>query len=715
MTMATRRKKRIFVISAGIIVFATVCAAAFYWQTRYWKSASGLEAVSDQRIWRGISCRTQLYLQKAEDKLPELSWTELWRLTLLGRGFHCSEGSSFEASLSYSSSATETDRKAGESIFHQRCAGCHGVGGTGGPVAPSLTRREYTRGDSDFAILQVLWHGIPGTAMPKADLPLPELLQVIAYVKSLQAHLAEDQKPKASRLAIQVSGGQLAGAGAKTDEWLTYSGSYNGWRHTALAEITPANVARLRVRWVRQFDIADQNIEATPLVVDGVIFIVPDAGNVLALDVRSGDKLWEYTRPVPTGLPLEYGLANRGLAIYGSTLFLGGIDGYLVAIDANDGKVVWQTLVATPSDGYSITAAPLVVNHSVVVGISGGEFGIRGFLAAYDVSTGRQQWKFDTIPGPGEAGHESWENEAWRTGGGATWITGSYDPLTDLLYWGVGNPSPAFSGDVRPGDNLFTASVIALHASTGKLAWYFQFTPHDEHDRDAAQTPVLADLLIKGVLRKVICWPNRNGFYYVLDRGTGQFLAGVPFVEIDWAKGLNAAGRPILADVAKVSTAGRNTRPGISGGTNWQNPAFDPKRGSIFIPATESSSIFSKLPPDRVIDNGRTRLYIGSGWSQVGPVTHEVVALDAASGQLKWKYLAASAEGTDYSGLLSTDGGLVFGASGGMFFALDADTGREVWHISLGGTTKSSPISFTVDGQQMIALSAGRSLFVFEL
>ena len=223
-------------------------------------------------------------------------------------------------------------------------------------------------------------------------------------------------------------------------------------------------------------------------------------------------------------------------------IFFGSLDGYLVAINANDGKVIWQTSVASPSDGYSITGAPLVVNGSVVVGVAGGEFGIRGFLAAYDVSTGQQQWKFDTIPGPGEVGHETWENDAWRTGGGGTWVTGSYDPSTDLLYWGVGNPSPAFSGDVRPGDNLFTDSVIALHASTGKLAWYFQFTPHDEHDWDSAQTPVLADLPINGVVRKVICWPNRNGFYYVLDRVTGEFLAGVPFVEVDWAKGLTSGG-----------------------------------------------------------------------------------------------------------------------------------------------------------------------------
>ena len=374
--------------------------------------------------------------------------------------------------------------------------------------------------------------------------------------------------------------------------------------------------------------------------------------------------------------------------------------------------------MASPSEGYSITAAPLVVNHSVIVGISGGEFRIRGFLAAYDVSTGRQQWKFDTIPGPGEFGHETWKNDAWRTGGGATWITGSYDPSTDLLYWGVGNPSPAFAGDVRPGDNLFTASVIALHARTGKLVWYFQFTPHDDHDRDAAQAPVLANLSIGGMLRKVICWPNRNGFYYVLDRETGQFLAGTPFVTVDWAKGLTAAGRPILADAAKVSVAGRRTRPGIAGGTNWQNPAFDPERGSIFIPATESSSVFTKRAPDQDMDDGQNRMFIGSGWNQVGSATYEVVALDAATGRLDWKYIAPSDHGSsdlDHSGLLSTAGGLVFGASGGVLFALDADTGRELWRASLGGTTKAAPISVTVDGRQVIGVSAGRALFVFWL
>ena len=712
--MRSGRSKILF--SAVVLLIGMIGAAAMFWHLGSRKWLLGLQSASNERIWSVVSCRARLYLQKAEGDVSELSWTELWGLTLLPeRGFHCTEGSSLEASLQYSSSASDDDRKAGARIFHERCTGCHGTDGSGGQVAPSLTRSEYNHGDSDLAIYQILRDGIPGTAMPSAGLPLRELLQVTAYVKILQAHSSDDKTPEAPVLDIQVSSDRLRNAGAKTDEWLTYSGSYNGWRHTTLAEITPANVAQLRTRWTRQFDIDEHLIEATPLVIDGVIFMAADAGHVLALDAKTGDVIWEYKRPIPADLELEYGHANRGLAVSGSTIFFGSLDGYLVALNANDGKVIWQTLVTNPSGGYSITGAPLVINRSVIVGIAGGEFRIRGFLAAYDVSTGRQQWKFNTIPGPGEFAHETWENDAWQNGGGGTWVTGSYDPATDLLYWGVGNPAPAFSGDVRPGDNLFTSSVIALHGSTGKLAWYFQFTPHDEHDRDAAQTPVLADLWIKGKVRNVICWPNRNGFYYVLDRVTGEFLTGVPFVEVDWATGLTSEGRPILADVTKVSMAGRRTRPGITGGANWQNPAFDQNRGSIFVPATESSSVFTKLPPNKV-KIGQRGPFIGSGWGQMGAATRKVLALDAVTGEQKWKYNSPTG-GTDnnYSGLLSTDGGLVFGASGEVFFALDAETGREAWRVPLGGTTKSAPISFTVDGRQLIVVAAGRALYAFAL
>ena len=710
-------KKPAIASATVAILIGAIGAAAVFWHLESGKSLTISGGAPTTKIWNSILCRAPLYVQNARGALPKLSWTELWELTLPGRGFFCAEGTSLAASLRYSSTASEDDRKSGARVFRERCAICHGIDGSGGPIAPPLTRAEYNHGDSDLAIYAVLRDGIPGTAMPRSGLPTRQLLQVTAHLRALQAHLSEDRNSEASRLAINVSSERLKRMGTDSDEWLTYSGSYLGWRHTPIAEITPANVGLLGMRWIKQFDIADPNIEATPLFVDGTLFMVADVGHVLALDAKTGAVIWEYKRPIPADLPtLDFGLVNRGLAVQGSTIFFGTPDGYLVAISANDGKIIWQTSVASSSDGYSISGAPLVVDRSVLVGIAGGEFGIRGFLAAYDVSTGKQQWKFDTIPGPGEIGHETWENDAWKTGGGGTWITGSYDPSTDLLYWGVGNPSPDYSGDVRPGDNLFTDGVIALHASTGKLAWYFQFTPHDEEDRDAAQTPVLADLSIKGVVRKVICWPNRNGFYYVLDRATGEFLAGVPFVEVNWATGLTLTGRPILAEAAKVSTEGRRISPGIDGGTNWQNPAFDQKRDSIFIPANESSSIFTKLAPDKVT-RGENGLYNGSGWNRNGPVTRNVIAIDAATGTRKWEYRAPSDSDIGYgsSGLLSTEGGLVLGASGGVFFALDADTGRELWRRSLGGNTKSAPISFRLDGRQVVVVAAGRALFEFGL
>jgi alcohol dehydrogenase (cytochrome c) len=706
-------KELAFVISAAVILIGTICTAALYWYPIHWKSFVGLESVSNEKIWNSFSWRAQLYLKKAQGGVPEVSWIELWELTRPGSGFLWAEGISMEASLRSSAGSSESDREAGARIFRERCTGCHGSDGSGGLHGPSLARPRYKHGDSDLAIYKVLRDGIPGTAMPNANLSLRERLQVTAAVRMLQLHSSEDHKAAESRLAIQVNSERLQATGTNPDEWLTYSGSYNGWRHTSLTEITPANVAQLKLRWIKQFDINDPFIEATPLVIDGVIFISVPTSKVLALDAKTGDVLWEYERPIPDDLPLCCARVNRGLAVHGSTLFLGSIDGYLVAINANDGKVIRQTLVASPSDGYSITGAPLVVNHSVVVGIAGGEFGIRGFLAAYDVSTGQQQWKFQTIPGPGEVGHETWENDAWRTGGGPTWNTGSYDPSTDLLYWGVGNPSPEFSRDVRPGDNLFTNSVIALHASTGKLAWYFQFTPHDEHDWDSTQTPVLADLSINGAVRKVICWPNRNGIYYVLDRVTGEFLVGLPFVEQDWADGFTSAGRPILSDTAEVTMTGRLTKPGLDGGTNWQNPAFDQKRGSIFVPVTESSGIFTKLPPNKII-RAHQGAFVGSGGTRaIEPPTRLVRALDAATGRRKWEYFSSPA--IHYSGLLATAGGLVFGASGTVFFALDSDSGRELWRVSLGGETMAAPISFTVDGRQVIAVAAGRSLFVFGL
>jgi len=667
--------------------------------------------------WEMVSWRARLFVLKAEGDVPDLSWRELWFMTHIHGGFglegFVNQGIGLEGAVANPYLTSSDDQQRGARIFRKRCAVCHGNDGAGGQ-APRLNRSGLRHGDGDLAMYKVVRDGIPQTGMAAFAMSPEERWQVVSYLRTLQLAASIQNTEQLPPVDIQVSNEQIR-TGSRPDQWLTYSGSLDGRRYTPLTEVNSGNVSRLRVRWIRQFGTSEPKSESTPIVVGGVIFMTEPPCNVIALDVRSGQLRWQYRPSLPNKLPLEAGMVNRGLAVLGNVLFLSGLDGFLVAINATNGNVIWKTAVVNPPDGYTMTGAPLIVNGLVVVGIAGAEFGIRGFLAAYDAETGRQQWRFNTIPGPGELGHETWKNDAWRTGGGATWMTGSYDPSLDLLYWGVGNPAPSYQGDVRPGDNLFSDSVIALHASSGKLAWYFQFTPHDEHDWDSVQTPILADILIKGVLRRVICVANRNGFYYVLDRTTGEFLLGVPFVEQNWAKCLDSAGRPVLSSEAEVSLSGRLTRPGVGGGTNWQNAAFDLKSESIFVPATEGASVFTKSPNPKRGDLG---FYPGSTGLDAGGDNRVVRALDVATGAKKWEYFLPRRNESFtyvYSGLLATGGGLVFGASGGFAFAIDSATGREVWRVFLGGDTYAPPISFTVDGHQVILVSVGRALFMFGL
>jgi alcohol dehydrogenase (cytochrome c) len=711
---AMRIGKRVALWAAiiGLMVVLGVTAAA----TFYRNSVGGTGSQQGGNVLQSVSWRVQIYARKAEGGIRDLSWAELWQMTRAQGGFGLDGVVNAARSLDGSVTnryVTDADHQSGARLFREHCAVCHGGGGTGGH-GPSLTRSGFKHGESDLAIYKILRDGIPDTAMPAATLSLSERWQVVGYVRTLQLHARA--AIEASPLHIKVSSEQIRAAGtagSRSDEWLTYSGSLDGHRYTPLTEITPANVSQLRVRWIQQFD-SNGPIEATPLVVDGVMFTTLPPSDVIALDVKTGRGIWKYSRNVPADVPVCCGRVNRGVAILGSVLFLEALDGYLVAINANTGEVLWQIRVVDPANGYAMTGAPLIVNRSVIVGIAGGEFGTRGFLVSYDAATGQEQWKFSTIPGPGDPGHETWENDAWRTGGAPTWTTGSYDPSLDLIYWGVGNPGPDFTGSVRPGDNLYANSVIALHASSGKLAWHFQFTPHDEHDWDSAQTPILADVVFDGKPRQVICWANRNGFYYVLDRASGEFLQGVPFVELNWAKGLDSKGRPILSEAGVVSGAGQLIKPGVGGATNWQNPAIDQARGLIFVHATEGSSVFTNSPQPSRGDQG---IYVASAGSITEPMRPVVRALDVTTGARRWENFSPPIkEGTfAFSGLLATGTGLVFGASGGSAFALDSETGHELWRVLLGGDSRAAPISFTVDGRQVIALSAGRSLFVFGL
>ena len=528
-------------------------------------------------------------------------------------------------------------------------------------------------------------------------------------------------------LGAQVSFDRLLQADREPQNWLTYSGTYLGQRYSQLAQITPDNVKALELQWVFQAR-STEKYEATALVVDGVMYTVQAPNDIVALDATTGRTFWQYSyRPAPESRPC-CGRVNRGVAILGDTLFMGTIDGHLVAVDAKTGSLIWDTAVAKPEAGYSLTHAPLVVKDKVIVGTAGGEYGIRGFVAAYDAKTGKEAWRFNTIPGPGEPGHDTWAGDSWKRGGGPIWVTGSYDRELNLTYWGVGNPGPDFNGDVRLGDNLYTDSVIALDADTGQLKWYYQFSPHDEFDYDSTQVPVLTDLSWNGRPRKVLMFGNRNGIFYVLDRATGEFLLGKPFVKVTWADGFDAKGRPQRVPGMASNVEGVTVFPGNQGGTNWYNPAFSPRTGLFYIPAwVNYSTTWVKTRIDyvegRVYTSGIPRFTVPrdlQSW-QRQPVNQRkedegygaVRAIDPHTGDLKWEYKM-----TDFTdgGILTTASDLVFtGGREGFFVALNARTGVPLWKFSVGGVVASGPMTYSVGGRQYVAVAAGNSLFAFAL
>jgi alcohol dehydrogenase (cytochrome c) len=521
----------------------------------------------------------------------------------------------------------------------------------------------------------------------------------------------------------QVSFNRILDANKEPQNWLTYSGTVLSQRYSLLNQITPANVRNLELKWIFQSRSLEK-FEATPLVVDGILYTVQAPNDVVAIDARTGRVFWVYEyASSPEARPC-CGRVNRGLAILNDVLYMGTIDGHLLAIDAKSGRPIWNAAVARAEAGYAITHAPLVVKDKVIVGVAGGEFGIRGFLAAYDARTGKEAWRFNTIPGPGEPGHETWVGDSWQHGGASVWVTGSYDPQTNLTFWGIGNPGPDWNSDVREGTNLYSDSVVALNAGTGKLKWYFQFSPHDDFDYDSVQVPVLADMEIRGKIRRVMLWANRNGFYYVLDRVTGEFLQGKSFAKVTWTTGLDDAGRPVRVAAANPTREGTLTYPGVQGATNWFSPSYSPHTGLFYINVWENyGSVFSKLPAEYI--EGR-RYTAGAPRSPVPSLRGAQVlnrtedegygvirAFDPRTGDRKWEFKMAD---VSMSGILTTATDVLFaGGREGWFWALDARTGAELWRENLGGEVASGPISYSIDGRQYIAVSAGNSLFTFAL
>lgn len=494
-------------------------------------------------------------------------------------------------------------------------------------------------------------------------------------------------------------------------DWLSYSGGYAGWRYSKAREININNVGDLRVKWVFQQQMSHK-YETTPLVHDGVMYITLPRNEVFALDAETGRGLWHYERQLPEKIIACCSEVNRGLAIHGDKVFMATLDAHIIALDRVTGRVVWETEMADYSHAYSGTHAPLVIDGKVIVGIAGAEYGIRGFLDAYDLETGERLWRFYTIPGEGEPGNETWGGDSWKTGGGSIWITPSYDPEANLIYAGVGNPGPDWNGDVRPGDNLYTDSVVALDGDTGELRWHFQFTPHDTHDWDAVQVMVLVDREFRGEDRELLITANRNGFYYVLDRLTGEFLLGKDFVKQTWAKGLDDSGRPVLVEGKDPTAEGNEIYPMVAGGTNWMSPTFNPATDLLYVTCREGSSMYYKGPADY---RPGTR-YWGSMFMNE-ETNHKwygaVRAFEPNTGKVVWEHRLFQPA---WAGLLSTAGAVVFaGTQDGWLKALDALDGKELWRIQLGGPILASPMTYMSNGHQVVAIAAGQSLFTFAL
>ena len=535
----------------------------------------------------------------------------------------------------------------------------------------------------------------------------------------------------------QVNSDRLVNATREPGNWLIYSGNYASTRHSPLTQITPANVKNLELKWMYQAAVAG-GWQTTPLVVDGIMYVTQRPNDVVALDARTGRVFWIYRYPAAPNPVVCCGANNRGLAILGDTLFMGTLDAHLVAIDAKSGRPLWTAQVAESKAGYSVTLAPLVVKDKVVIGVGGGEYGIRGFVAAYDARTGKEAWRFSTIPGPGEAGFESWapcppvsttfcDAEAWKHGGGSVWVTGSYDPALNLTYWGVGNAGPDWNADQRPGDNLYTDSVVALDADTGRLRWHYQFTPHDRYDYDSVQVPILADITWNGGPVKAMLWANRNGNFYVLERATGRFLSGRPFVKVNWMSAFDERGRPIQT----VQPPGQPTWPGNQGGTNWYSPSFSPRTGMFYVSAWENyATIFGGVPVEyqegRNFGGANLRPFVAvpgapapagrrgpiNNWTEAAG-TGAVLALDVATGGVKWRFPMTDV--TD-SGITTTASDLLFtGGREGYFHAHDARTGAFLWKASLGSPIVNAPVTYEVGGKQYVATISGLSLCVFAL
>ncbi|MCI0337623.1 MAG: PQQ-dependent dehydrogenase, methanol/ethanol family [Acidobacteria bacterium] len=673
-------------------------------------------------------------------------------------------------------SAVAGDIASGEAFFFGKgnCFSCHMVKGRGGLLGPDLSElgvertlseieqslrtpsarlapgfklvsvrlhdgrliRGFARNESNYDLqLQTLdgkFHLLryqeiaelvreTTSLMPEVEATQVEMRNLLAYLSRLSGVAAAKAEPVTGPIDSSLVGTRNIDGGItfteiaepRMEDWPTYHGHLSGNRHSPLRQINTDNIEQLAPKWI--FSIPNsRRLQVTPVVVDGVMYVT-SANQAYALDARSGRPIWRYQRPLTKGLVGDAaGGINRGVAVLDDKIFMVTDHAHLIALHRLSGRLLWEVEMADYRQHYGGTSAPLVVKDLVISGISGGDEGVRGFLAAYKASTGERVWRFWTIPAPGEPLSETWVGNALPHGCAATWLTGTYDSRANLLYWTTGNPCPDFNGDEHKGDNLYSDSVLALVPETGKLRWYYQFTPHDLHDWDAQQTPMLIDTEFQGRKRQLLVQANRNGFFYVLDRTSGELLLAKPFIEqLTWASGIGSDGRPQVSSGSAPTPAGAKICPAMEGATNWMSTAYNPETGLFYVMALEKCVIYSKSPAQW--ESGKS--FYGGGAREIPnePGRKYLRAIDVQTGKIMWQYPQIG-PGNSWGGVLSTAGGLVFfGDDSGAFAVVEAKSGKRLWHFHTNELWKASPMTYLAGGKQYVAVAAGSNIMAFGL
>jgi alcohol dehydrogenase (cytochrome c) len=715
------------------------------------------------------------------DPYPDYTDEQVWQLVAYIKSLAAPAPA---RGASAAAGALTGDARNGEALFFGKgeCSTCHDVNGRGGAVGPELsgaaqlspavvrqkildpnvavpggrggrgggavtvvvtgrdgrTIRGVRRAEDTFSLQLIdaagAFHSIDKMKAASVRVDPSSLMPAYASrlnageVEDLVAFLAAQKGRRVDTAAAAIPGGigyeRLLKSAAEPHNWPMYWGNYQGTHYSPLKQIDAANVRQLQAAWAAPIP-GDSILEATPLVVDGIMYVT-GSGNPLtvsALDARTGRPIWRYTRQQPVRSPFENNRFNRGVAILGNRLYVGTLDAVLICLDARSGSVLWQVTMADTMEGYELTSPPLVVKDKIIMGISGGEYAIRGFVDAYDAVTGRRLWRFNTIPGPGEFGHETWKGDSWQKGGGAAWLTPTYDAELNQVYIPVGNPAPQLDRSIRGDglDNLFSCSVVALDADSGQRKWHYQFTPNDGHDWDSTEDMVLVDRVWHGRPRKLLLHADRNGMLYVLDRTTGAFLQATAYVYQNWNTGFDANGRPIVTPGWNSGPdANRLIYPSLVGGTNFQAPSYSAATGLFYVEYMESNTQYTSAPAVY----GRGEQYIGRPTGRGGapaargpndpPNSAGIKALDPETGRTMWDFKIS--QGSLTTGVLATAGNVVFGAiRDGILVALDARTGAPLWHVQTGAALAASPMSYAVGGRQFVALSAGNFVYGFAL